>query len=123
MGTVSAIPENLLAYSDACTHGAEQLRTWVRTVLQPALRAYEKGGGLCSALDGQVTRQLTAAQSTDRDVRTVGRAFQETQHGVVTVRNSTMPVRASEQAVNAAFDLLRAQDAHRAQMDAGAALA
>ncbi|MGY0056696.1 hypothetical protein ACWY4P_09055 [Streptomyces sp. LZ34] len=128
MTTVSAIPENLYRYSDVCTNGAEQLQTWVRTVLGPTLMAYQNGGGFCEPIDGRVATQVAAAYYTDRDVRTVGQAF--LQAGGVLVRGRNQPIRANEKAVNAAFTKLQteaarqqAEAAHQVQINAGAALA
>lgn len=129
MGTVSAIPENLYKYADVCTQGAEQFQNWIRTVLTPAMRAHERSGAtVCSVLDTDVAKQLAAAFYTDRDVKTVGRAFQEA--GGPTGRTPAMPISAPEKAVNASFQRLQQQYAtqalqaqHLAQINAGGALA
>lgn len=116
MGTVSAIPENLFAYSDACTRGAEELQRWVSAVLTPALREYAKSPGAvtCSVLDTDVARQVAAAYYSDRHVRTVGQAFLETQHGGgLTARDPRTPVSAPEQAVDAAVQQLEQAAAHQ----------
>ncbi|MEV4741008.1 hypothetical protein [Streptomyces sp. NPDC049555] len=106
MGKVSAIPENLLTYSGVCTGAAEELQAWVRAVLAPALRAYEKGGGVCNPLDGRALQHLTAAHETDRYVRSVGLAFQETQRGAGPGEPSK-PVTATEQALDSALQRLQ----------------
>ncbi|WP_076972121.1 hypothetical protein [Streptomyces sparsogenes] len=123
MTTVSAIPEYLARYSDVCTQGAEQLQTWVRTVLTPSLLAYENGGGPCvaEAIDANVARQVAAAYYTDRDVRTVGQAFLRA--GGVLVRGRNQPIRADGKAVETFVQMLRKEAAHQAQIKAGAALA
>ncbi|MFD8868259.1 hypothetical protein ACFV1F_28615 [Streptomyces sp. NPDC059590] len=128
MTTVSAIPENLFNYSDTCTNGAEQVQTWVRNVLTPAVTAYQNGGGCVTAIDVDTAKQLAAAYYTDRDVRTVGQAF--LQAGGVLVRGRNQPIHANEKTVNAAFTKLQTEAArqqteaaHQVQINAGAALA
>ncbi|MFD5384397.1 hypothetical protein ACFWMG_05370 [Streptomyces sp. NPDC127074] len=130
MTRVSAIPEHLSRYSDTCTQGAEQLQTWVRRVLTPALLAYENGDGPCSsgAIDANVARQVAAAYYTDRDVKTVGLAFLRA--GGVLVRGRNQPIFSNNKAIDKAFKQLeneaarqQAEAAHRVQINAGAALA
>lgn len=121
-GMVSAIPENLIKYADACTQGAEQLQTWVSKVLAPALKDYEASSGKCYAIDASVAQQVAAAYYTDRDVRTVGLAFQQTQEGVVTVGNATTPVWAKDSDINVITEQLQLRWAHQASWNAGAAL-
>ncbi|MGW7657556.1 hypothetical protein ACWGMA_11595 [Streptomyces asiaticus] len=128
MANVSAIPENLYRYSDVCTNGAEQLQTWVRSVLAPTLTAYQNGGGCISAIDVDVARQVAAAYYTDRDVRTVGLAFLRA--GGVLVRGRNQPIFSNNKAIASAFEKLQAEAAsqqaeaaHQAQIKAGAALA
>ncbi|WP_346173770.1 hypothetical protein [Streptomyces cuspidosporus] len=129
MRVVSAIPENLFKYSDACTRGAEQFQSWVRTVLAPAMSAFDRNAAIpCSGLDAAVAKQIAAAFYTDRDVRTVGQAFLEADGP--TARKPGTPVGAPEKAVESAFQRLQRQyalralqGAHQAQMNAGANLA
>ncbi|MGW4074733.1 hypothetical protein ACWELB_14675 [Streptomyces asiaticus] len=123
MTRVSAIPENLTRYSDTCTQGAEQLQTWVRNVLRPALLAYANGGGPCfpEAIDANVARQVAAAYYTDRDVRTVGLAFLRA--GGFLVRGRNQPIFSSNKAIDKAFKQLQQEAAHQGQINAGAALA
>lgn len=121
MGTVSAIPENLYRYADTCTKGAEQLQTWVRTVLEPAVRAYRNGGGTCFVIDGQVAQQVAAAYYTDRDVKVVGLAFARA--GGHLVRGPGVPIRVDDKTVTATFQKMQLNAAQQAQIDAGAALA
>ncbi|WP_052770178.1 hypothetical protein [Streptomyces sp. CNQ-509] len=121
MGTVSAIPDNLYLYAGTCTKGAEQLQTWVRTVLAPALRAYQNGGGTCFVIDGQVAQQVAAAYYTDRDVKVVGLAF--SQAGGYSVSGPGFPIRVDDKTVSAAFQKLQLNTVQQTQIDAGAALA
>lgn len=123
MTKVSAIPENLFRYSDACTQGAEQMQSWVRNVLTPALQAYENGGGRCTAaaLDVDVAKQVAVAYYTDRDVRAVGQAFLRA--GGVLVRGRNQPIFSNNKAIDKAFKQLQTEAAHQGQIDAGAALA
>ncbi|MER7790445.1 hypothetical protein [Streptomyces sp. NPDC097640] len=120
---VSAIPENLFRYSDACTQGAEQMQTWVRNVLTPALQAYENGGGPCTAqaLDVDVAKQVAAAYYTDRKARTVGMAFLRA--GGVLVRGRNHPIFSNNKDIDKAFKRLQTEAAHQGQINAGAALA
>ncbi|WP_306316853.1 MULTISPECIES: hypothetical protein [unclassified Streptomyces] len=122
-GMVSAVPENLLKYAQVCTQGAEQLQSWVRTVLTPAINAYEASGHKCYILDGNVAQQVASVYYTDRDVRTVGLAFQKTQEGKVTVRAQGAPVWAKDTDVTAIARQLQLQWANQASWNAGAALA
>ncbi|MFK4267191.1 hypothetical protein [Streptomyces milbemycinicus] len=121
MTKVSAVPEHLFRYSDACTKGAEQLQTWVRNVLAPALTAYQNGGGFCQPIDGDIAKQVAAAYYTDRDVRTVGQAF--LQAGGVLVRGRNQPIFSNNGAIDKAFKQLAKAAAHQGQINAGAALA
>ncbi|MFI0768100.1 hypothetical protein ACH4TQ_24945 [Streptomyces sp. NPDC021218] len=123
MTRVSAIPEHLSRYSDTCTQGAEQLQTWVRRVLTPALLAYENGGGPCfsGAIDANVARQVAAAYYTDRDVKTVGLAFLRA--GGFLVRGRNQPIFSNNKAIDKAFKQLQKEAAHQGQINAGAALA
>jgi hypothetical protein len=121
MTKVSAIPENLFRYSDTCTKGAEQLQTWVRNVLAPALTAYQNGGGFCQPIDGDVAKQVAAAYYTDRDVRTTGQAFLRA--GGVLKQGPRLPIFSSNKAIDKAYKQLQTEAAHQGQINAGAALA
>lgn len=120
---VSAIPEKLFAYSAACTRGAEQFQQWVSAYLSSALRDAEKSGvAPPSSLDSSVAKWIAAAFYTDRDVSTVGRAFQEA--GGPTAGTPAKLVSASDQDVNAAFQRLQTRYAQQSRStEAGAALA
>ncbi|MDX3229023.1 hypothetical protein [Streptomyces sp. ME19-01-6] len=121
MTKVSAVPEYLFRYSDACTKGAEQLQTWVRNVLAPALTAYQNGGGFCQPIDGDIAKQVAAVYYTDRDVRTVGQAF--LQAGGVLARGQNQPIFFNNGAIDKVFKQLAKEAAHQGQINAGAALA
>ncbi|MEU1668140.1 hypothetical protein ABZ547_32105 [Streptomyces sparsogenes] len=128
MAKVSAIPENLFAYAEACTRGAEQFQQWVSAYLTSALRDGERSGVVPpSSLDSSGAKWIAAAFYTDRDVGTVGRAFQEAggpAAGGPAAGGPAKPVSASEQAVNAAFQRLQTQYAQQSRSaEAGAALA
>ncbi|SEN79873.1 hypothetical protein [Actinacidiphila rubida] len=116
---VSAIPENLIKYSATCTAAAQELQNWVRSVLTPALLAYQNTGQPCVDLDGEVAVAISRAYYTDRDVHDVARAFQATQHGGALGPGGL--VRAHESDVDTAYTQLLAQN--QAKMRAGAALA
>ena len=90
MGKASAIPEHLFKYSDNGTKTADALQNWVRTVLTPALTAYQRGAahgttganvntGAVAARADVVHTELPSAIAkafyTDRDVRQTGNAF------------------------------------------------
>ncbi|MER6140050.1 hypothetical protein ABT174_08320 [Streptomyces sparsogenes] len=107
MADVSAVPENLYRYSDVCTQGAEQLQTWVRTVLAPTLMAYQNGGGFCEPIDGRIATQVAAAYYTDRDVRSVGLAFQQADGPGGGGRKPGTPISAPEAAVSSALERLQ----------------
>ncbi|MFI0779495.1 hypothetical protein [Streptomyces sp. NPDC021212] len=114
----SAVPENLYRYSDACTRGAEELQSWIRTVLAPAISAYNSGGGCSGPLDVDGARKVAAACRTDRDVRATGQAFQ--QAGAPTAR----PGRQQQYLVrDKALDVVLKRIQHQARLKAGAALA
>ncbi|MEV6055638.1 hypothetical protein [Streptomyces sp. NPDC052107] len=88
---VSAVPAHLYSYSDRCTHAAQELQDFLRGTLIPALHAYISGAAArgegvnvdigavlsrVSAVEDELPRHITEAYRTDRDVRTVGLAFQ-----------------------------------------------
>ncbi|MCU1659774.1 MAG: hypothetical protein JWO57_4430, partial [Pseudonocardiales bacterium] len=129
MGTASAIPEHLYSYSDQCTHTAQGLQDWVRTVLRPALEAYLRGStqsmddgvnvdtsavsARAGSIETELPRRTAEAYYTDHDVRRVGLAFQIAGgHGALD-RTSGTPVKATDGAI----------DGSLAQYDAGAAAA
>ncbi|MEV5147283.1 hypothetical protein AB0L14_23475 [Streptomyces sp. NPDC052727] len=115
---VSAIPENLIKYSAACTWAAQDLQNWVRGVLRPALLAYQNAGHPCVELDAEVAAMISKAYYTDRDAHVVALAFQQTQHATL---GGHGVVSAKESDVMAAYNLLQQQN--QARMKAGAALA
>ncbi|WP_262700492.1 MULTISPECIES: hypothetical protein [Streptomyces] len=123
MTNVSAVPENLKKYSAACTWGAQDFQNWVHGVLTPALQAYESTGGCRSFpnlnIDSIVAVAISKAYYNDRDVDTVARAFQQTQHGGALGAHQMVWARDSD--INSAFNQLQQQN--RARMLAGAALA
>ncbi|GAA1286855.1 hypothetical protein [Streptomyces javensis] len=123
MTNVSAVPENLKKYSAACTWGAQDFQNWVRGVLTPALQAYTNTSG-CKGfanldIDSLVAAAISKAYYTDRDVDTVARAFQQTQHGGALGPHQVVWARDSD--VNSAFNQL--QQENQAKMLAGAELA
>ncbi len=115
---VSAIPENLIKYSATCTGAAQEVQNWVRSVLTPALLAYQNTGHPCVELDAEVATAISRAYYTDRDVHQVALAFQHSQHahlgpgGLVTTADS---------AVNSAYAALL--QVNQQKMRQGAALA
>jgi hypothetical protein len=120
MSDASAIPDYLFEYSDACTRGAQEVQNWVRSVLTPALHDFENGGGTCMSIDSEVATQVATTYYTDRDVRTVGLAFQRAGSAGI---GPMVPYHASDQAVGAEFDALTKAAEHQAEMAAGKALA
>ncbi|MGW1620873.1 hypothetical protein [Streptomyces sp. NPDC002172] len=91
-GTASANPALLTAYSDACTHGAQELQNWIRAVLAPALERYLTGATarqdgvnvdiaavnrLVGVVQDRLPRHIASVYYTDRDVRRVARLFEE----------------------------------------------
>lgn len=120
MTDASAIPPHLYTYSNRCTHGAQELQDWVRTVLTPTMTSYEMGGGECLAIASEVATEVARAYYTDRDVRTVGQAFERAGRADPGMGR---PYVASDRAVDEAFRALQLAGQHRQEMNAGAALA
>jgi hypothetical protein len=93
VSTSSAIPDDMYSYSDQVCSANDDLATWTRTVLAPAITRYrdtaiDYGGTIygitltvmaegtpTGLLDGDVQTMLGQLHSTDGDVRTVGEAF------------------------------------------------
>lgn len=123
MATVSAIPANLFAYSDQCTCGAQELQNWVRKVLSPTLLEYENGGGQCFTIDSDVATKVAAIYYTDREVRTVGQAFQRVGGQVAQPGAAQQVFVSTDSKVKSAMATLDAEQQHQGELKAGAALA
>lgn len=123
MANVSAIPENLFAYTDRCTHGATEFQNWIRTVLAPAIDDFENGGGDCLPLSAAyASGQVASVEAVDKEARLVGQAFQ--QAGAPTARpGMKQQYLAREQDMESALRALEQAAQHQGQVDAGTALA
>lgn len=123
MANVSGVPENLFAYADQCSRAAAELQNWIRTVLGPAIDDFENGGGVCLPLSAAYANaQVASVEAVDKDVRLVGRAFQ--QAGAPTARPGMLQqYLVPEPDLEAALTALEQAARHQGQVDAGTALA
>jgi hypothetical protein len=134
-GTASADPALLTAYSDACTHAAQDLQNWFRGVLAPALSVYLNAAAarneganidmsavrrLANVVQDRLPRHIATIYYTDRDVRRVGRLFEEagSSGGLHLPGILPLPGRPLDQVVHTTNDTL-----DRLDMRNGAALA
>jgi hypothetical protein len=94
MGEAQAIPDHLYAYSQNATNVNDELRSWVRQVLTPAIERYQAGaidygnhipgitindpgpGGVSNTIDGEVSSSLSQIRDQDQLVYDIGQAFQ-----------------------------------------------
>ncbi|MER6737592.1 hypothetical protein [Streptomyces puniciscabiei] len=129
-GTASAHPGRLTAYSDACTRAAQDLQSWLSGVLAPALSAYLHGAAarneganidmsavqrLAGVVKDQLPRHIATMYYTDRDVRRVGRLFEEAgSHGSMVVPGSpplpTGPFQSVVHTTDAELDRMNLQE-------------
>ena len=103
MGQASAVPDDLYAYSDQTTQAEAELQRWIRTTLTPAIETYQSGaidfggdipdltlqrpGPSGGSIDTDAANYVDQVATTDKQVRAVGKAFQDAGDAA----NSTIP--------------------------------
>ncbi|MFC4035027.1 hypothetical protein ACFO3J_26670 [Streptomyces polygonati] len=113
MGTASATPANLFAYSAATAQAAHELENFVRSRVTPAILAYSQTQSCPLPIDAMVLSRLRAILATDEEVKQVGQDFLKAGGDAASLLLTHQRVVTTDDALAAAEAALAAEDVER----------